>query len=427
MILKKLRAPAPGGVAAQGTQAVGSFVIQFATARILGLDALVTFGVCYSLIVLATAISSGFVGDSLTVLDRADPKIRSALQAWAGGIALGSAVACATVAYLVGFLSGAEAVFFGLATAAFVVEDLVRRLLMATLDFWRIVIVDLVALAGSLSVFVVVDDLVFVHVLAALVVGQTLAFAVGVALLPASERHGAGWTPGGIGAVASFGVWRSMQQAVRAGTMAAMRVVLLLAVTTTAVGRLELARIYVAPAALGVAGIGSYLFASYAGRKGSAADLLARADRAVLRLLVMVGIVGGIAVAAVPILGPLFTPSDVDAGTASSAANDGVAGLSAVAAASWAAFAATSAAVMPYGQLAAIQGSQRAVFALRVVESVLSLGFMLLVVEVTGSVNLAPAALAFCAIPTGISIRRYLLLPEARRTEPANALVDRSG
>src|SRR6185312_6171777 len=71
-----------GGIAAQMSQALGSLLLQVLAARLLGADGLGAFAVLFGLIVMATAVCTGFVGDSLTVLDRGRREVRSALQGW---------------------------------------------------------------------------------------------------------------------------------------------------------------------------------------------------------------------------------------------------------------------------------------------------------------------------------------------------------
>jgi O-antigen/teichoic acid export membrane protein len=410
----RMRSSAAGSVAAQASQALGSFILQYLTARLLGLEALGRFAVVYAMIVLVTALSSGFVGDSLTVLDRAQPRIRAALQLWTGVIAGGAALICTAASWWSGFLDPAAAVVFGLATAAFVVEDLIRRMLMATMNFWRIVVVDVTALSAALAVLGIValrGEIAFSHILLALTIGQMAGFAVGVAFLPPTERFFVSPDTGGMRTVAAFGIWRALQQGLRAATMAVMRVLLLLAVTTTAVGQLELARIYMAPAALLVTGIGSFLFATYAIAQGSVADLLRVADRTVARVFVTVGLVGVVAVAAVPFAGHLFTGDDSE--------------LSVAAVAAWAALAATTASVMPYAQLASVRGRHRAVFAIRLVESLASLLLMYVVVSATDTADWAPLVLAVCAIPAGFVIRHFLLVRPSASFGAAQCAIDR--
>ena len=130
---------AMGAISAQFSQAFGSFVLQALAARTLGLTDFGAFAVLIGGIVLATGIMTGFVGDSLTVLDRSDPRIRTALQLWCLILAAGTFVVSAGLAERSGLAGLHVALVFGAATAAWVVEDTVRRLLMATLRFWSVV------------------------------------------------------------------------------------------------------------------------------------------------------------------------------------------------------------------------------------------------------------------------------------------------
>ena len=151
--------------------------------------------------------------------------------------------------------------------AAFVVEDVMRRMLMASIRFWSIVIVDTSAFVVSVAIVVGVHTAGRVSLatfLVALAVGQTVAAAVGVALLPASER----WVARGVSAqlapVWRYGSWRAVQQLVRPSMLAVIRVVVALAASIALYGEIEAARVYIAPAMLAVGGVASYLFASNA-------------------------------------------------------------------------------------------------------------------------------------------------------------------
>ncbi len=65
-----------GALLAQGAQAGVSFVLQVLVARLLGIEELGRFAILYGVIVIATGIVSGVVGDSLVVLDRGDGVVR---------------------------------------------------------------------------------------------------------------------------------------------------------------------------------------------------------------------------------------------------------------------------------------------------------------------------------------------------------------
>lgn len=392
-----------GGIAAQGSQAAGSFVLQILAARLLGLDGLGRFAALYAIIVLATALCSGFVGDSLTVLDRSRDDVRAGLQAWLAIISLGAGLSCWLGSWILGFLSGPSALAFGGATVVFLFEDAFRRLLMASLAFWRIVVVDLAALASAGVVLVVgagtFDRLTLTHFLIALMFGQIVASIAAMLLIPAAERRLARHTGPALAAVASYGVWRSVQQAVRPTLLALVRVECLLVVSTVALGRLEAARIYVAPALLAVGGISSYLFSSYAARSESPLPNLVRlADRSVLGLLGAIGAFGAVALLAMSSLGPVLTGGDYE--------------LSAVSVAGWVMYAASVAAVTPYGQLAAVRGRQLAVLGLRVADSVVSFVLVLVVLLFDRSVAWVPVALSVGSICGGLAIRQIVLRRE---------------
>ncbi len=397
-----------GGVAAQGSQAVGSFTLQILAAKLLGLEGLGRFAALFAIVILATAVCSGFVGDSLTVLDRSRPDVRAGLEGWLLIIVASVGLLTTAGAWGSEFVNAHTAVAFGGATAAFVVEDTLRRLLMVSLQFWRIVVVDISGLIGSLVVIVLADrlapQLTLAHFLVALMVGQLLATLVAVGVLERTERHLAGLRHASMRAVAAYGAWRAVQQAVRPSLLALVRVVCLLVVSTEAVGSLEAARIYMAPAILAVAGVSSFLFASYAARRSDPLPSLVRlADRSVLTLLVGISAFGIVALAVMPWLAPLLTGDEYD--------------LSVVAVVGWAAYAAALAAVTPYASLAAVRGRQAAVLGLRVGDSLVCLALASVVVVVDDSVEWVPLALAVGSMLGGLSIREFVLIKDLEREQ----------
>ena len=88
----------------------------------------------------------------------------------------------------------------------------------------------------------------------------------------------------------------------------------------------------------------------------------------------------------------------------------------------WVAFAASVAAVTPYGSLAAVvRGRQAAVLAWRVADSVVSLVAVTIVVVVDGSTEWVPIVLAIGSLLGGLAIRQVVLRGEARRQRSAAA------
>ncbi|GAA1426505.1 hypothetical protein GCM10009616_01240 [Microlunatus lacustris] len=364
-----------GALAGQVTLALGSLVLQVAASRELGAAGFGTFSLLLGAVVMATAVTTGLLGDSLTVLDRHEPSVRAALfrLSWvlvAALVLLGLGLA------LTRFSAGTAALF-ATALGAFVSADLVRRLLMRNLRFWSLVLVDgfgLVAVLAFLLACRSSGPITLDHLLAALAIGQVTAGAAGWFRLPEAERRRprGGW--GDWRAVLGYGRWRALQQFVRPTMLNGARWIVLAVAGAAAVGELEAARIFVAPAMLLVQGFGTYLFSSYAAdRAEGPRALLVRADRAAKVMIsgsVLVAVAAGLLL---PHLDWLFTAGEFE--------------LSLIATLGWACYAASCAAVLPYGSLAAVQGKQHWVLLIRVVDSALSLA---LVASLLGATSLGP-------------------------------------
>jgi O-antigen/teichoic acid export membrane protein len=68
-----------GAVTVQLVIAGGSRILQAIAARTLGAAGYGTYAVLYSILVLLLAVQTSWVGDSLTVFDRFDPRIQGAI------------------------------------------------------------------------------------------------------------------------------------------------------------------------------------------------------------------------------------------------------------------------------------------------------------------------------------------------------------
>ena len=399
------RLPAVGALAAQVAQALGNFVVQVLAARELGASGIGTFAFLFGALVMATAVSSGLIGDSLTVLDRHDPAVRTALWriTW---VVLGlSCFLALAVALGSTRLSPSACLLFATSMATYVLADLARRVLMARLQFWSMVVTDCVALlvtSGVLVAGATWGTLRLEHFLAALTLGQLTTVLVACRLLPHHERArpASGW--GDWRAVLGYGTWRAVQQFLRPTTLNLSRLLVLVAAGTAAVGTLEAARVLVAPAMLLVQGLGSYLFASYAAdRDRTTASLRRRADRAAAVMVVGAASVGVAVAVLLPFLEVLISAGAFELGVVS------VLG--------WACYAASCAAVMPYGSLAAVRGRQLAVLVLRLVDSLFSLALVAVLVVVVGvDTQLTPWLLSAGAFVGGILCRQILLADPSR-------------
>lgn len=402
----KVRVPrAAGALAAQMTQALGSFVIQVLAARELGAAGFGVFAFLFGAMIMATALSTGLIGDSLTVLDRHDPSVRAALWRLGWLVVVVASLGGLATGYVFGGLGLGTSVVFAGAVATFMAADLLRRMLMANLRFWSLVLVDGVAVVvalGFLGLLHAQGPLGLHHFLMATVVGQLTACAVALTRLPAPERWRARGSWGAWRAVLGFGAWRATQQFVRPTMLTLARWVVLLAAGQAAVGELEAARVYVAPAMLLVQGVGSYLFSTFAAERAlGPTRLLVRADRAAVVMLVGALVVGAAASAALPIAGDLLTGGRFD--------------LSLLAIVGWACYAASCAAVLPYGSLAAVGGRQRWVLGLRVLDSLFSLTVAASAVLLLGaSTDWVPWLLSVGSFAGGLLCRQLILVPLRR-------------
>ncbi|MCB1001212.1 MAG: hypothetical protein KDB33_02795 [Acidimicrobiales bacterium] len=397
------RLRASGAAVVQLVQALGSFLLQAIVARTLGLDGLAVFSALFGVMVLGAGVASGMVGDSLTVLDRTAARIRSSLVSWAAVVAVGGAAVAVVVSASGGRLDldvdAVTAVWFVIATPLFLLEEVGRRLLMAVMRFWSVVVVDLVALAASvisLAAIGIAGRVTLGSFLAAVAVGQTAALIAVVALLPADERRLGALRRPRSDEVWAYGRWRAVQQFMRLATITALRLVGIAVAGATAYGRVEAARLVVAPAIHVIGGMANFLFAGYARtRDRPLAAQVAATDRQVVRLASLVAGVGVLAVLGEPVW------SSIVVGEADE--------LSSLALLAWTAYAAASSASTPYGALAAARGVQRTVTGIRVAESVSSIVAVAVVVGLGASVASGPAMMAVATLAAGWAVRRHVL------------------
>ena len=401
--LSALKRNAVGAIVAQGAQALGSFVLQIIVVRSLGLGGLGTFSILFGVMVLVAGILTGFVGDSLVVLDRRSHPVRSALQQYALGLSIAAGVLSATCAGISGLITIPQAVLFATAVVFFGLEELMRRLLMATFLFWRVAVIDLFAFVVVLTVvgLVSLDHHVTLEIfLLAISVGQLAAILLGVILLPRDERFAVRLGRADFRGVAAYGIWRSSQQLLRPGLLTVIRTLITVFIGLAATGLLETARVYVAPGMLVITGLTSFLFVSYARDKDARiTDQLPKADRAVAALLGVTVVMGIVLVVFLPLVGHLLfgtTPQ-----------------LAAVL--GWLVYTASVSAVTPYGALAAVGGRQSMVFFVRLADTIVSAVAVLILLSLGGAAELAPIVMCTGSIAGGVAIRMFILVPSRRR------------
>jgi O-antigen/teichoic acid export membrane protein len=410
--IRRLAGKAAGAVSGQLSQALGSFLLQALAARELGAAGLGMFALLYGAIVLGTAVSSGLIGDSLTVLARQDRAIRVALQNWCLIVSSGAGLIAAAVGFASGALSIGVALLFGAVTTVFIIEDALRRALMAILKFWRLPVVDFTSLVVSLGYLAAASAAggraTLGQFLMALLLGQAFAALVAVPLLPRNERPILAGRSGQMRLVFSFGAWRAAQQSVRPALLTAARLVVTVVAGVAAYGQLEAARVYMAPALLVVTGMGSMLLPVWVRQRAAGlATLLRRADRTAMGLFALTLLLGAVGTLALPYLGGLLT--------------DGKYRIASAAVFGWAFYAASTAAVTPYGTLAALQGKQGRVMVLRLVEPLIALIALLVFLLVFGlTPTWTPYALSIGAVLSGMGIRHRILVPMARLARPTH-------
>ena len=396
-IVGRLRRPALGAIAGQLSQAAASLLLQVVAARTLGAEGFAVFALLLAIVVTATGVSTGLVGDSLTVLPRDEPRIRTGLQVVAVTTAILAGVIGWVATWLSGLLQERTAALFGVAVAVYLLEDALRRLLMASMRFWSLVVVDASAAATYLVVLLVAhlrSGIGVLAVVAALVAGQLVASVVAWALLPSAERRSRGRTRPDLRAVLRFGTWRALQLATNPLVLLLARVLIVQAAGRAAYGQLEAARLLTAPATLAIQGLGGYLLASFARSTGTGPEAVRRADRAATLLAFGALGVGGAMAATLPWVGPFVTGGRFP--------------VSVVAVLAWGVVAAGAAVAVPYTNLAVAGGHQRAIFGIRVFGAVLSLAAVVCLV-LASTVDVVPLGLAAGSLVSAAVIRRRVL------------------
>lgn len=402
-------------VAGQASQAFGGLVLSVAAAHLLGAAGLAVFSLVYGAIVLVTALSSGLIGDSLTVLDRADVAVRSALVRLTAVLAVGAGLGAGLLGAGVGPLNGGEALVTGAATTAFMLQDAARRALMAVRRYWRLTAVDALSLVVTVAV-IAAGTVAYGHaslslMLGSLAAGQMASAGLGAGLLPRRLRLRWFRPRPALREVWSFGIWRAAGQAIRPTVLTLMRSVVIVGLGAAAYGPLEAARVYTAPTLVLVTGVGSFLLPHYvAGSHLPARRNLRVADRAAVLLCAAASAVGILAVLLAPYLSPVVAGADVR--------------VPVLAVAGWSVYAAGCAILLPYAQLAAVYRRQRQALMLRAIEAVSLLLVLAVSFLLPRWVSLAPAMLAIGPCLTAAVLRHRVLVPLLGRATSVTGAVE---
>ncbi|WP_314093797.1 hypothetical protein [Microbacterium foliorum] len=401
-----MKRKALGAVIAQAAQAGIGLLLQILVARLLGIEEYGRFAILYGVVIVATAVVTGLVGDSLVVLERSQRAIRAGLELMLLITSVLLAVGSFLIAWLTGFSDVLESALFALALAAFAVEEIVRRMLIAHLSFVRTALTDLAGFVVALAVILTVHvtgTLTLAAFLGGIAAGQVAAAFIGWRLMPRSERHLVGLRGADLAAVWRYGMWRGLQQVLRPSLFTVLRLLVLAGAGLTAVGLLEAARTYTSPLILVISGLSSFLFVRFADQhKAGAGGSVREADRVVLFLLLGTVLMSVAAVVLIPWVSPLLFDVQVDP----------------LAVIAWLAYGMSVAIVTPYGALGAVGGRQIAVFVIRLSDTILAIAAAVVMIALGAEASTLPFALAVASMLGGLGLRA-LVVSRGRPERPA--------
>jgi O-antigen/teichoic acid export membrane protein len=396
----------PGAsVAVQFQNAAGSLILQGVAGRTLGARGFGGYALLIGVLVTITTVQTSWVGDSLTVFDRFERRIRGAiLISIIGTVGAGALIAMVICAAL-GVTGPGGVGLFGLMVALWLLEETGRRLFTARMEFWRLFLNDSCYLVVSLATVLIALES-GVHsslplLLAAMSVGATASIVLARLQLTGAEYVGAPLRDSAIKEVIPFAWWRSIQAGIRPAALLAARVMIVAFTSSAVLGGIEAARVLLSPGINLVAGAGSYLLSGFAkaAREGRPMRTIQS-----LRACAVLGAVtlffGLAAILLVGRLGPLLT--------------DGKFVVNRVALVGWAVYAFLFGCTMPLSSLAITRKQSRFVFIVRGVESVI--GLLVLTAFLIADRSLASLA-PFCLGGGGV-VSAVMLWYRLRRDDP---------
>jgi O-antigen/teichoic acid export membrane protein len=360
-----LQRRATAALVAQGLTAGSSLVLQVLAARQLGAAGLGAFTLLLAVLLLFTTLSTGWVGDSLTVLDRGARHVRGAI-AWSLlafcvlGAAGGAGLALAT-----GTARPLGAALFAVMTTLWLLEDTARRLLMARLDFWKLVVNDtvyaVVAVGAVLAALLTGVELTLEWFIAAMAAGAGAAVMVAVVQLPREELRGGPLRRQGVVELVRFAGWRSAHTGLQPLIVFLVRLIVANVAGAAALGQLQAARLLIAPVLTVRNGFGTLLLPTYT-RMARAGEAL-RVGTHVRGLALFAAAYGAAVVIWREPLGDLLTGGDY--------------AITTVAVIGYALTALAGCAFLPIGQSVLARQGSRPLFIARLVEAVIAVGLAL--------------------------------------------------
>lgn len=381
----RLLSSAGGAVAVQFVTAGGSLLVQALAARSLGAAGYGAYALFFAVLVMITSVQTSWVGDTLTVYDRFEPRVRGALLLSVGGTVAAGALVGAVVAVAMGVAGPGGVALFALLVALWLLNETGRRIFTARMEFWRLTANDACYLGTTLATLGAVlglgADASVELLLAAMCVGCLASIALARLRLPKQEYAAAPLRGTAFREIAGFAWWRSIQAGIRPTALLLARLMIAGFASTAALAGVEAARLLLAPALTFVNGAGWFLLGDFAKAERDGTPM--RARQAVRACGLMAGIalvmsLGGILLAGW--LGPLVTGGSFDV--------DGVA------LAGWGIYAVCFACTLPLASLATARKRSRTVFTIRGVESLTGLLVLaVLLVADPGHASLAPYCL----------------------------------
>ncbi|MEZ5321667.1 MAG: hypothetical protein R2698_06295 [Microthrixaceae bacterium] len=265
------RTDASWAIVSQGVVAASSLVLQWLSLRSLGAKGLGEFAILSNgILVTGAAVHTGWIGDPIVVIDRHDPALRRVLVRLSALSLVASAVVGTLAAGVFAEVSWRDALIFGAAMAAWLLEETGRRILMARRQFAALTLND--AVFGIVSVGVTVAVVATRRLTMGWLVGSMLLGAIGaIALagwqLPRTERTlpwkgPTAWRP-----ITEFSVWRAGQLTMRPLGMLLARVAVARIVSPAALGLMEAGRLLVAPALTAANGFGGFSLPYFARKR----------------------------------------------------------------------------------------------------------------------------------------------------------------
>ncbi|MDH2428935.1 hypothetical protein [Sphaerisporangium sp. TRM90804] len=391
--LRAILTSAGGSVATQLVTALASLLLQLVAARELGADGFAGFTLLLATLVVVTTLHTAWVGDSLTVLDRFDPRVRSALGvSLLSSLALG-AVAGTVLAVAFGAAGGPGALLFGALVVVWLVEDTCRRVLAARMEFGRLAAnatLDMAVAFAVLGGFWLTGPPRLETMLAAMCAGSLAGVAHAVALLPREELAWPGLRGADVRGVASFATWRAAQAGLRPLTLMLARVAIAAMVSGAALAATEGARLLLAPVLTLVNGVGAFLLPRMVRARESGLPLRLRPALAASVTLTAVTAFGGaVAVVAADPLEPFVTGGNFT--------------IAPVTVAGWAAYAVSLAVTLPISMLATAYRHSRLVFTVRLIESLVGMGALLVLLALRPDLwELAPFCIGAGGVVTSV-------------------------